>query len=267
MLHSPRTTQYFPSGCIVGTFAPFLERGEVNVGDQEKKLLPRCGGRLSAKEAARGMNAAAKNARRLLEDAKLLLAAGRYPTAVSLSILAIEEAGKLSIIRSILSAANEKELKGAWKRYRSHRAKNATWIMPLLAARGARTLWGFREVGNDDAEHTEILDALKQLGFYTDFVGERNWSEPEAVIDAELAAAIYSVGMVMANEREITEEEVALWMVHLGPDSEHGLSQQGLARYFLECVEKGILDHEPEDIMKFLFGGANLVESDNLPTG
>jgi AbiV family abortive infection protein len=37
---------------------------------------------------------AARNARRLLNDAELLLARGRLPTANSLSVLAFEEAGK-----------------------------------------------------------------------------------------------------------------------------------------------------------------------------
>ena len=45
------------------------------------------------------MNAARRNARRLAEDAKLLLEAGRYPTATALAVLSIEESGKMSILR------------------------------------------------------------------------------------------------------------------------------------------------------------------------
>jgi AbiV family abortive infection protein len=38
--------------------------------------------------------AAAKNSRRLLDDADLLLKRGRWPTAYSVAVLAFEEAGK-----------------------------------------------------------------------------------------------------------------------------------------------------------------------------
>jgi len=46
-----------------------------------------------------GLTAIARNARRLLSDAELLLGGGRFPTAAALAILALEEAGKFFIIR------------------------------------------------------------------------------------------------------------------------------------------------------------------------
>ena len=56
-------------------------------------------GRLTNRQIAEGMTAAAANARRLLSDAVLLLEAERWPTAAALAILAIEEAGKQAILR------------------------------------------------------------------------------------------------------------------------------------------------------------------------
>jgi AbiV family abortive infection protein len=41
------------------------------------------------------MNAAARNAARLVSDAEILLGAKRYPSAAALAVLAIEESGKL----------------------------------------------------------------------------------------------------------------------------------------------------------------------------
>jgi AbiV family abortive infection protein len=81
-------------------------------------------GPLSASQAAEGINIAAANAKRLAEDAKLLLDAGRYPTATSLAMLAIEESGKTSILRHMLLAASENELRECWRRYRKHTEKN-----------------------------------------------------------------------------------------------------------------------------------------------
>jgi hypothetical protein len=52
------------------------------------------------------MNAANRNARRLVADAKLLLDAGRYPSAAALAALAIEESGKTSILRTLAVVKN-----------------------------------------------------------------------------------------------------------------------------------------------------------------
>jgi ABC-type branched-subunit amino acid transport system substrate-binding protein len=51
-------------------------------------------GALSAAQIAAGMNAALRNARRLVKDARVLVETGAFPSAASLAILAIEEAGK-----------------------------------------------------------------------------------------------------------------------------------------------------------------------------
>lgn len=59
-----------------------------------KSQLQQYRGPLTAKEIAEGIAAAQNNARRLVADAKCLLATGRYPSATGLAILAIEEAGK-----------------------------------------------------------------------------------------------------------------------------------------------------------------------------
>jgi hypothetical protein len=66
-----------------------------------KKKLDSYKGKLSADQVAAGINAATKNAKRLSEDAALLFEAGRFPSAVSLAILSIEESGKASILRSL----------------------------------------------------------------------------------------------------------------------------------------------------------------------
>ena len=84
------------------------------------------------------MTAAAANARRLLSDANLLLEGKRWPTAAALAILAIEEAGKQSILRSMSIARTDKEVADLWKDFRSHRVKNAHSALHEYAAAGAR---------------------------------------------------------------------------------------------------------------------------------
>ena len=98
-----------------------------------------------------------------------LFDADGYATAAALSILAIEESGKVSILRGLSMAPDEESRRQLWKDYRSHRSKNVTWILPELAAKGARTLDELRPATDKDAEHTVTLDNLKQLSLYTDY--------------------------------------------------------------------------------------------------
>jgi len=146
-------------------------------------------------------------------------------------------------------------LKGLWRDYRSHRAKNVAWIVPDLVRRGARTLLGFREAADKDASHTAVLDTLKQLGFYTDFVGTRHWSVPTDLVNRDLTLSIYRIGTLLIKGREASNEENTLLVKHLGPDSEHGLTQQGLAAFFKEATERGLVDHGEDTIKRFVFGG------------
>ncbi len=65
-----------------------------------KKKLDAYRGKLTPKQIAHGMNVAATNAQRLASDAEALLDAKRFPTAASLAILSIEEAGRILILQT-----------------------------------------------------------------------------------------------------------------------------------------------------------------------
>jgi len=182
-----------------------------------KEKLDQYRGKLTPEQIAAGMNAAAQNSQRLVADADALLKAGRYPSAASLAILSIEESGKVSILRGLALAKTAEQLKEAWKDYRSHRSKNFAWIMPDLVARGARTLDQVLPTVDPYSEHPRVLDGVKQLGFYTDRLGDANWSTPSEAIGKELAARLVGTAKALARAREITPKEMELWIEHLGP--------------------------------------------------
>ena len=133
--------------------------------------VPMFRGRLTPSQIAIGMNAASRNARRLADDAKLLLENGRFPTAVSIAALSIEEAGKVSVLRGLALAPDQAVRKRAWKDFRSHRSKNSAWTLPDLVAKGARCLDALRLAADPSGTHTLLLDQVKQLGLYTDCPG------------------------------------------------------------------------------------------------
>ena len=174
-------------------------------------------GKLSAAQIAHGMNIACCNARRLADDAKLLLDAGRYPTAASIAALSIEESGKVSVLRGLASAPNEEIRRRAWKDYRTHRSKNAAWILPDLVSKGARDLDSLRLAADPSSEHTAVLDQVKQIGFYTDCLGAVHWSDPEKAIDDNTSRSLVGIADLLAKSKVVTLKEVELWIKHIRP--------------------------------------------------
>jgi AbiV family abortive infection protein len=156
-------------------------------------MMTKYEGRLTAAEAAAGMTTAVRNARRLSVDAGVMLDMGSFPTAASLAALSIEETGKVSLLRMLALARTDDEAKMTWRDYRNHRSKNGLWILPKLKAEGTVNLDQLHAAVNSKAEHTALLDAIKQLGFYTDCFGKGHWSMPEEVIDQNLASGLVQI--------------------------------------------------------------------------
>jgi len=204
-------------------------------------------GKLDPKSAAKGIRLANENANSLLADAKLLLENNRFERAVSLSILAIEEVGKSSIIRAILLTDDPEELKKEWQNYRKHIEKNTAWIVPELVAKGARQLEDLRPMVNPQSDHGKILDNLKQLSFYTDIFSARKWSIPKNVIDADLAKMIFSIAETMIRKDEsamTSEKELELWIKHLKPVWKQDMikMKQALINCYHEAETLGLIE-------------------------
>ena len=174
-------------------------------------------GRLTPAQIADGMNAALDNAHRLVVDAEILIKARAFASASSLAILAIEEAGKISVLRELSLACSDTDVIAAWKDYRSHTKKNVSWILPELIAKGARKLEDFRPIFDSTSDHPYVLDQLKQIGFYTDCLGNAHWSKPVEVIDEPLAHTLVETARAFANGPRHTAKEIQLWIEHLGP--------------------------------------------------
>jgi AbiV family abortive infection protein len=218
-----------------------------------EKPLKQYRGPLSALQAAEGMNAAARNARRLAEDAKLLLASERFPSAASLAILALEECGKVVILRELLIADSQKELSDNWRRYRKHTEKNYFALMPDLVRLGAKKLDEFRNLFTKETDSQRALyDAVKLLGFYTDCYGDAHWSIPAAVIDASLAAQLVSFAETFTKEKDpVTVKELELWIFHMSG----GATLEKLLKWCSAMVEAGLKPPEYIEQMRVFAQG------------
>jgi len=201
--------------------------------------------KLSPRKAAEGMAAATENAVSLLSDAQLLFDNERYERSVALAILAIEEAGKTSILREILVQDDPKELKRLWKDYRSHTSKNLHWKLPDLVADGARQLEEFRPLYDKSSDHGAYLDSLKQTAFYTDAVGACEWTTPKRIVTKQVAEGILFIAKVLthADKTMCTEPALELWLKHLKPVQGRDLllMKQALINCYQEAEDLGII--------------------------
>lgn len=222
------------------------------------KKLNQYKGRLNPAQIAEGINSARRNAMRLAEDAALLLKACRFPTAASMATLAIEEAGKPSLLRQLALARTDRELAEAWRDYRSHTRKNVMWILVDLVARGARKLDDLKPIFDPDSDHPELLDQVKQLGFYTDCLGKAHWSLPSEAIDESLARTLVATASILVtSDHEVTPKEIELWIKHLRPvwKGHPSWMEKALENWYGEMETLGLVPKGGNVMTKFIRDG------------
>ena len=221
-----------------------------------RRKLKQYSGTLDPAQLAEGMNAALRNARRLTDDARTLVDAERYPTAAAMAVLAIEESGKVGVLRRLAIAPDSEIRRKAWRDYRSHRQKNAAWILPDLVAKGARDLDSLGQGIAPSGDHTAILDQVKQIALYTDCLGDAHWSQPEEVIDEQMACTLVKIAELFARDKTVTTKEVELWIDHLGSTSEDPVEVQknALLEWFATMRQHGLYSGEMEEVKEFVLG-------------
>jgi len=220
-----------------------------------RKKLNQYTGKLDAAQVAEGINAASRNAKRLAEDAALLLEAGRYPSAASLAILSIEESGKRDILRWLALLSGKEEVAKQWRNYRSHTKKNVLWPFHMLVALGAKKLDHFHSLFRKDSTHPFTLDQIKQVGFYTDCVGRADWSVPDEQVGEDLAGILVHIAQQFITDREVTPKEMELWIKHLDRPvrlNDPVLFKQGLVEWQAEMQQLGLALEADNELEQFL---------------
>jgi|SRR5690606_22856344 len=203
-------------------------------------------GQLTPRQATEGIRLAEENAASLLADARLLFDNGRLERSVALTILAIEEAGKTTIIREILLTDDSKELKKLWQEYRRHTDKNRMWIFGELFSKGARNLEDFKIMFESRSTHGQTLENLKQLSLYTDAFSNCKWSTPKKIVNKDVAESILKTAQLIVggdNSTVDSEEELGLWIKHMKPvwKQETLKMKQALINFYSEAESLGLI--------------------------
>lgn len=186
-----------------------------------------------------------------------MLDSGRYPSAVGLAVLAIEESGKLRILREMALARDNDEIRSAWRAYRQHTSKNQLWLMVDSVIKGASRLRDFRHLFDPDSDHPYLLDQIKQISFYTDCLGKAHWSLPEDVVERELATSLVTVAEILSRSREVTPEEIDLWVFHMQPVFRTTVKamERALTAWDAEMRERGLLSGTGPTMDEFITRG------------
>lgn len=225
-----------------------------------EKKLTQYKGILSATQIADGMNAAIQNAQRLLNSAQVIFNAEDYPTSTSLAILAVEESGKSGILRSIALTKDEKYLKKLWKSYRTHTKKNISWSIECFIWNDIIRLDDFKKIFALNNSIPYKLDFLKQLGFYTDCLGDDgHWCVPATFITREDASHVLERAKRICRNKEVSVKEIELWIECLSPVWMKSMDEmkQGLLQWRRKMRDTGLIT-EPDHFDKFVTLGWNI---------
>jgi AbiV family abortive infection protein len=213
---------------------------------------------LSIQKAAEGIEIIKQNSKSLLEEAELLYLNEKFARSFSLSILSIEEACKVPMIRMILIEDRSEKRNEYWKMFRSHSEKN--WGLRYTKFT-KESLMKFEKINlffNNEKTISAEFDRLKQLSIYSDFGNNNDWSSPLIFIDKSIAESGISVAKTFQAEKLsilTTMPELELWVKFMKPvlkvDSQK--VEEALINCITEARKLGVLsvDINPADINLF----------------
>ncbi len=185
-------------------------------------------GPLNESETAQAIAAVRDNVYELAFAAETLAAAGIYSKSCALSILAIEESQKASLLLNLLYADTPDEQREIWREFRNHRKKHSNigveiasnaivegTIAPDIAAAAIKAKEG---------PDPNILEELKQALIYcdciTDATGLPQWSCPVAIsaqAEADAKRLLESAREAADHIYQFSEEELRVWKKHMAP--------------------------------------------------
>jgi AbiV family abortive infection protein len=190
-------------------------------------------GGLTAVDAANAIRAARLNAIELYDTADVLFHLKRFGHSLALSILAIEEAAKISIVMMIFLELGDR-IK-LWKAYRSHRAKTS-WLNPIIESRVRAS---FPKLGREAAKEIgkrgptpEFLEMSKQLTLYSDTLEEAGAfvSHLPSLGDWRKGAweRLCEAQAITLSARDYPPEELDVWLKHFRESKLKGLDPRSI---------------------------------------
>lgn len=193
-----------------------------------KRIAERYVGPLNEWQTAHAIAAVRANVSELVSAAEALAAAGIYSKSCALSILAVEESQKVSMLLSLLYADTPDEQREIWKEFRNHRKKHSNIGIDIassavvegtIAPEAAALALKAKEGPDPDT-----LEELKQALIYSDCImdaqGLPQWSSPVDIsehAEADAKRLLESAREAAAHLYPFSEEELSVWKRHMAP--------------------------------------------------
>jgi AbiV len=153
--------------------------------------------------------------------------------------------------------AKDHELKDGWKNYRSHTQKNRMTAAFDFIMKGATRLEDFRDMFRPDAVHAQLFDNVKQLGVYSDCLGNVHWSEPSNVVDEKLSRFLVTLAEVVARAGFATELEIDLWARHFSDVPKENMTAltAALGDWYEDMQRHGLAPPGENEMKRFVSEG------------
>jgi AbiV family abortive infection protein len=136
---------------------------------------------ITVPEIAAGMDATVSNMESLVAAARCLIAAGSFGPAFGLSVMSLEESGKLHSLRTMCQRGGIPGIKRGqlWKAFRSHAYKSASGLMDTYGDDVRDDVQTIFELAVHHEATAGDVEAARQWSLYVDFEGDaREWILP-----------------------------------------------------------------------------------------
>jgi AbiV family abortive infection protein len=205
-------------------------------------------GGLKPVDAANAIRSARLNTLELLDTAELMFTHKRFSHSVALSILAIEEAAKVGLIKMIFLEIGGDRTK-LWKQYRNHRAKTS-WLNPAIQSRVHAT---FPQISREAAKQVgasgptpDQLEASKQRALYSDCLEVSGDFVSHLPVLAEWRRAAWErlceAQAIIIALRDYSPEELKIWRDRIArAAAERKDLREALPGLYRDLLEKGFV--------------------------
>jgi hypothetical protein len=130
-------------------------------------------------------------------------------------------------------------------------------------AAGATRLDDLQPLFDEASDHPFVLDQVKQLGFYTDCLGNSHWAIPEEIVDEKLAGMLVRNAHIFAQGHVHAVREVELWIEHIRPVWRRNPAwmKQALINWYAAMQEEGIAPEGPNKMEQFIREGLSKAQA------
>ena len=238
-------------------------------------LFKKYNGKLTIEQISEGIYFCIENATNIFGDAYILIKANRFPRALSLLLLAIQEAGKVNILRNMtmISTRDQKPWKKEWKSFRKHETKDFLGHSIKISSEfndspGEAFLQQLLYKINNSASERE---RVRQWGLYIDYIAvDKKWWSPNEInkkivkiVESEVIKILYKlqmekkIGFFSVKALKIYQEEFNNFHPEIEFDKEYEIGDFGnrlfglkgpYKKYWSRLIKEGVLNKIPDNL-------------------